>query len=164
MGVTIIRDEITPFMKELKSSLSPDGMKKMLGKIQVQAIGDNIRTFTKEQYADDGGTVKDWDKFKDSTLFYVRKTVGVKVWRKRPSGQRYSASSKLVQDTGTTRNSIGSTGNRGINKTTSSYTEYGTAVSYAEGQNNRRPLLGVSSATWKKIYNIIFKFMGVTKS
>ena len=163
MGVTIVKDEITPFMDNLNRTLSPGGMKKMLAEVNQQAVSDNLRLFTKEQYADDGGEIKNWDKFKNSTLFYIRKRDGVKVWRKRPSGQRYSASSKLIQDTGNTRQSIGSTGVGGINKTTSSFTEYGTTVSYAAAQNKLRPLLGVAANTWEKIFKIIYRSLGIEK-
>jgi len=165
-SAVITKDDLTPLLQQVQFVVGPEGRKLLLQSIQIQTAGDNIRNFTNEEYADSRGQITKWDKFKKSTL-YRNKQDASKGYNRRPSGAKYSAQSKLVQDTGAIRNSIGSIRGKGYNKrlakTTKLYTEYGTSVSYAGKQNEMRTLLGIANTTWKKIYNIIYKGMGVTK-
>ena len=104
----------------------------------------------------------DRGKFRSGSASHLKGRHKGKLSLKHGTGERYSVSSKLLADTGNLRNSIGST-SKGINRTTSLFTEIGTKVKYAAKQDKLRPLISVSTASFKKIYNIIYRNMGVTK-
>jgi len=199
-GITTTKDTLTPWLELVSRSLTDAEMIKMLKKIQIQAIRDNIKLFTQEKYADEQGNEKKWvtwnkgkghikpgtTKYSDGTWklthsamvkaksdtsaglfrkgesYYIKGAHKKKLNLKTISGKRYSLRSKLNMDTGTLRNSIGSAkGSVGINKVNANMAEYGTKVSYAEAQNEIRELLGISKKTFDKIFDIIFKHLGI---
>lgn len=170
MGITIVKDELTPLLEQMKKGMQNPPWAAIL----EQAKSDNDRLFDSEKGADDDGVVKDWITWNMGKGHIPGGTTQVKgtgvrwkwpqggIWKRRHSNKRfYSAESKLLQDDSTLRKSIGSKGEGGIYKTTREGAEFGTALDYAIRQHGMRPIVSVTSETMKKILRLITKLMGL---
>jgi phage gpG-like protein len=87
---------------------------------------------------------KPFKKFKLSTLYYTKKD-GTKTWKKRASGRRYSAQSKLLQDTGQLKQTLDFIQKQKL------FIIIGSKKVYADYQNSMREYAGFNNNNKKRI-------------
>jgi hypothetical protein len=182
-GVEIIKDDLTPLLREVRFRMNEEQRKFALRKICAQVVASNHRNFVAAKFAPTmGAELSPWRSwnlgkgmyYSPGTCGYRRKRDSQWHWNKRASGYgkgekgtRYSESSQLLQDTGRLRNSIGTAEVRqglgsnefGILSVDGNGFTVGTKVPYASKQNDMRSIISIDRITIEKIVSFLIRYL-----
>jgi len=163
MGVKIVKNDFAKRLDRLNDMPKNGVDKSVLKKMQIQWLGNNLKRYTREEYADNQERVRKWKPFKQDTLYRINKK-GEKKWKKRRGSDgsvgRYSASSKLLMKSGILRGSANVLGHpQSTQEIKSYYIQIGSKLKQALYQHKMRPIVSISFKDRSMFERIMVKYL-----